>query len=630
MFRQFQRLVSLSQDKRAVTQDCLSIPQRESINFGNPEKKRRRPKAIKLDEKAKEVPSSKKNDGCIIRGNIEEELFKWIPRQSSLINIIFYKAINGWHVAWRRHCWRLGQFEEYCQQQKGFLSQTQKLQISKRPRNFRDVLNDDADNYTQLEDEYIDSKGCEVYVDERSGEVSVRFRGEVKAVVKENGLYAPGTGEKLQCGFFEFEDDEKFGLWSAYVLADAAELKQAQLQSLIRSQSQNVTFKSQKQPIEGIEPLNNIVAAKHKRDRSMQQYSKFNSLQDQKVAHDLVSSFKGVLKKDASKVDMLHYTLEPFAREKLFDEISWEGVNVIFPMPEVGPLLPEEKAGYARRALESSAAVVQGMAGLIHKVAQGDTENQVGKMFKIFEASVLYVSDAQVERELRLEGVYQGPQTEDVLSQKTKERFQRKSAKLEIDGRRDFSNIFRRTAIYIISRPGAILHADEGEQTFNAHQNSTQQPISSKFGEQKEAMCQERNSSDPAEDLNKAVCWEHVSFDPAKVIERVGCGDQGSTDLAAGCADQGFTDLAINQGETAGCKDQGSTNLAINQDGLAECGVQGSTDFADQLESNQYQQKKQPDEGKQGETESLIQQNTSKLATQYGKAYQKVSILSRS
>jgi hypothetical protein len=115
------------------------------------------------------------------------------------------------------------------------LAQTQKLQISKLPRNFRDVLNDDADNYTQLDDEYMDSKGCEVYVDERSGEVTVRFRGEVKAVVKENGLYAPDTGEILQCGFFEFEDDEELGLWSACVLADAAELKQAQLQSLIQS-----------------------------------------------------------------------------------------------------------------------------------------------------------------------------------------------------------------------------------------------------------------------------------------------------------------------------------------------------------------------------------------------------------
>ncbi|KAA6375809.1 MAG: hypothetical protein EZS28_028662 [Streblomastix strix] len=309
---------------------------------------------------------------------------------------------------------------ETSQLQKGVLSQTQKLQNTKLPRNFRDVLNDNADYYTQLDDEQIDSKGCEVHVDERCEDVSVRFRGEVKAVVKENGLYAPDTGEMLQFGFFEFEDDEELGHWSACVLADAAELKQAQLQSLIQSQSLNATFRSQKQPIKVTEPLNSMVLAKHQRVGSVllqgqsqnplqaqfqqqrQQYSKFNSLQDQKVAQDLVSSFQSVLNKDASKVDMLNYTLEPFARQKLFDEISWEGANVIFPMPEVGPLLPEEKAGYAKKALESSAAVVQGIAGLIHKVAQGDTDNLVGKMFKVFEASVVSVSDAQVEREERL------------------------------------------------------------------------------------------------------------------------------------------------------------------------------------------------------------------------------------
>ncbi|KAA6381028.1 MAG: hypothetical protein EZS28_023445 [Streblomastix strix] len=57
----------------------------ESINCGNPEKKRRRPKVRKLDEKAKEVPSSQKNDGLI----------------------------NGQLETWRRHRWRLGQFDEY-------------------------------------------------------------------------------------------------------------------------------------------------------------------------------------------------------------------------------------------------------------------------------------------------------------------------------------------------------------------------------------------------------------------------------------------------------------------------------------------------------------------------------------
>ncbi|KAA6397078.1 MAG: hypothetical protein EZS28_007397 [Streblomastix strix] len=70
-----------------------------------------------------------------------------------------------------------------------------------------------------------------------------------------------------------------------------------------------------------------------------QQYSKFKSLYGQKVKQDSVSLFQ----------------------QKLFDEIHWEGANVIFPMSEVGPAFPEEKAGYARRAFESSAAVVQGI-----------------------------------------------------------------------------------------------------------------------------------------------------------------------------------------------------------------------------------------------------------------------------
>ncbi|KAA6372540.1 MAG: hypothetical protein EZS28_031931, partial [Streblomastix strix] len=34
------------------------------------------------------------------------------------------------------------------------------------------------------EDDFMEEKGCEVYVSEQTGEVQVRFRGLVKAVVK--------------------------------------------------------------------------------------------------------------------------------------------------------------------------------------------------------------------------------------------------------------------------------------------------------------------------------------------------------------------------------------------------------------------------------------------------------------
>ncbi|KAA6384231.1 MAG: hypothetical protein EZS28_020242 [Streblomastix strix] len=335
-----------------------------------------------------------------------------------------------------------------------------KIQFPDLPSNIKDILSDDADNYIQLEDEYMESKSCEVFVDERDGEVSVRFRGQVKAIVRENGHFEPETKEELHYGFWEFESPEDMKIWTACILADAAQIKSSRLQDAVQSQSQNVTFRSQKQPVVDVFLPPKMIPVKRKRDESSladgqssnslqaqfqqqrQQYSKFNSLADQKIAQDLVTTFEGVLKKPASKIDMLNHTLEPVARQKLFEDISWNGANIIFPMPEVGPILKEEGPGYARRSLESSAAVTQGMAMLINDAARNETDNLVGKMLKVFEASLISVADAQIERESRLDGVYQGPQTEDVLSQHTKERFKRKSAKQINIGRRKFGSTF--------------------------------------------------------------------------------------------------------------------------------------------------------------------------------------------
>ncbi|KAA6396107.1 MAG: hypothetical protein EZS28_008371 [Streblomastix strix] len=417
------------------------------------------------------------------------------------------------------------------------LPQTQKLQIPKLPGNFRDVLNDDADNYTQLDDEYMYSKGCEVYVDERSGEVTVRFRGEVKAIVKENGLYAPDTDEMLHYGFFEFEYDEKLGLWSAYKLAYAAELKHAQLQCLIQSQSQNVTFRSQKQPTKGIEPLN-----------IMTQAAVFEVRFTVGLEGGTGLGFIILGYTEEGRIEGQHAELhvEPFARQKLFDEFIWEGANVIFPMPEVEPMLPEEKTGYARRALESSAAVVQGMAGLIHKVAQGDTYNLVGKMFTVFEASVVSVSEAQVETESRLEGTYQSPINRRFSIKDDEGKIQKNVCQIGNRWRKGLQQHVQKT-IYLIKKQHLIQsHSTSANTTYtksatsNQHhftvkgnpsfklegmdiygqQKQKQKPISPKKGQQIEAVCWESDSFDPAEDLNRAVCWEHASFDSAKDVER--------------------------------------------------------------------------------------------------------------
>ncbi|KAA6353004.1 MAG: hypothetical protein EZS28_051469, partial [Streblomastix strix] len=82
--------------------------------------------------------------------------------------------------------------------------------------------------------------------------------------------------------------------------------------------------------------------------------------------------------------------------------------------------------GLARSALEFAVAVNQGLASLIEDIARNNTNKLVGKMFKVWKASLVSVGDAQTECEFRLKGVYTGTQTEDVLSQSSKERFKRR------------------------------------------------------------------------------------------------------------------------------------------------------------------------------------------------------------
>ncbi|KAA6402422.1 MAG: hypothetical protein EZS28_002055 [Streblomastix strix] len=172
------------------------------------------------------------------------------------------------------------------------------------------------------------------------------------------------------------------------------------------------------------------------------QYYKFNSLADQKITQDFVTMFEGVFKKPASKIDMLNYTPEPITRLKFFHDISWNGANIIFPNPEVGPIQKKEGPWYARRQSESSAAVTQGMATLINDAARNETDNLVGKLHKVFEASLISVADAQLERESRLDDAFQEPRTEDVLSQHTEKRYKKNPGKQINIGRRKYGSTF--------------------------------------------------------------------------------------------------------------------------------------------------------------------------------------------
>ncbi|KAA6359879.1 MAG: hypothetical protein EZS28_044594 [Streblomastix strix] len=216
-----------------------------------------------------------------------------------------------------------------------------KTQPSDLPKNLKQIIEDNADYYTQLEDEYMDSKGCEVYVNEKDGEVSVRFWGQAKAIVKENGHFEPNTGEELHNNFWKFESPEDMKIGTAYMLADGAQIKSSNLNEAVRSHQQYATFKDNMQSNSDAFVLPKMIQVKRKRDKSQsvgnnsnsvqtkfqqqgQQYLKFNFLADQNVAQDLVTIFEGVLRKQASKIDMLSYMLESIVRQKLFQEISLE------------------------------------------------------------------------------------------------------------------------------------------------------------------------------------------------------------------------------------------------------------------------------------------------------------------
>ncbi|KAA6360990.1 MAG: hypothetical protein EZS28_043483, partial [Streblomastix strix] len=140
-----------------------------------------------------------------------------------------------------------------------------KIQFSDLHSNIKDFLSEDADNYIQLEDEYMESKDCEVFVDERDGEVLVRFRSQIKAIVRENGHFEPEIKEELHYCSREFEYPEDLMIWIAYILSNVAQIKSSRLQDAFQSQSQTVTFRSQKQPVVDVFLPPKMIPVKRKR-----------------------------------------------------------------------------------------------------------------------------------------------------------------------------------------------------------------------------------------------------------------------------------------------------------------------------------------------------------------------------
>ncbi|KAA6358165.1 MAG: hypothetical protein EZS28_046307 [Streblomastix strix] len=91
----------------------LSACTREyGIMIDSAERRRRSLSPWGQDEKVKETSAIRKNDGCIVRGNRGDELFRYVLNQRCFASIAVKNVINGQHKAWRRQHQKLGLFVE--------------------------------------------------------------------------------------------------------------------------------------------------------------------------------------------------------------------------------------------------------------------------------------------------------------------------------------------------------------------------------------------------------------------------------------------------------------------------------------------------------------------------------------
>ncbi|KAA6381030.1 MAG: hypothetical protein EZS28_023441 [Streblomastix strix] len=250
----------------------------------------------------------------------------------------------------------------------------------------------DLDRYITISDCFMNEQGCYVCLDRQSNDIQIRFYGELKSVINERGHFDPKSGMHLDADYWGFDPSEDIDLWTACIIAKAAITKANRLSD----------------------------------GQERKRQAKFESLEEAKIAQDVATMLYGIINQDAKDADMLTFQLQPIQRQKLFDEIEWNGANVVFPVLSAEAPLPVERSGLSHKALESACAVNQGITSLIHDIARNRTSNLASKLCKIKEAFLSTVDDTQRERESRLKGIQEAPDEQDVLSKTSREKFKKR------------------------------------------------------------------------------------------------------------------------------------------------------------------------------------------------------------
>ncbi|KAA6375559.1 MAG: hypothetical protein EZS28_028913 [Streblomastix strix] len=270
----------------------------------------------------------------------------------------------------------------------------------------------------------MDSKECEAFYDLKESVIKVIHNGRIKAVISEQGYFDPESCQCLDAAFWGFEPENDMQLWTVYVLTKAAPTKIKRLNDkFAKSWSVPTTPHQDTHCIIEVYVSRPKIAVKRKRpeEATIHEYSnislqdqfhqegqrvdKFNSIEDQKIVQHVSALQAGIMKQDPAKMDILRYQLQPFYRKQLFSEISRDGANAVFSVPDAQVTLREVTAGR-------------------------NTNKIVNMLAKVGETSLVSVGDLYKERKYRLIGVQMRLSADDVLSKSSRDKFkQSKNAK---------------------------------------------------------------------------------------------------------------------------------------------------------------------------------------------------------
>ncbi|KAA6383620.1 MAG: hypothetical protein EZS28_020850 [Streblomastix strix] len=304
-------------------------------------------------------------------------------------------------------------------------------------------------HFSSINDEHMNDAGFEIWYDPGNRDVYISDEGTPVARVTTQGIMDITSGAQQPYEDWGFESKYEMEAWAAQIIAEIATIKAMQQKTLQKQESILSTANNNK-PQTNVDQITQAYTQKikHSRDeenaptitpvqtpepsftnlqqqfeQSSKRYAYYDSDADEKVSIKVGKLLEGVFQKSAQDFDPLGFKLDPLDRNALFDKVKLKKVEKHWKLPDVKESAKGEKSVQFHRAVESSAAVQEGLYKSIRHIASGNTGNLFGELLEIFQASAVATGDAQSVREGQLDGIQQRTSQEEILSETSKKRF---------------------------------------------------------------------------------------------------------------------------------------------------------------------------------------------------------------